>query len=251
MTPEERQLIGDLFDRMRSTGLQDKDREAESFINQFMRSTPDAAYKLVQSVLMQENALQEAGGRIEDLENRVRELEDQLAPPQPQQRGSSGGFLGGLFGSKPEPQPVRRAASSVPQTGQRYDQPSGSPWGRQQAAPPPPQQGGYAPQGGYAQPQPPQGGGGGFMRSAMTTAAGVAGGMLAAGAIRDMMGGGAHAAGHADRGAAESHSPYEVTANDRSQADQNAIDDAEADAQADQEQDLGWSSDNSSDDNDV
>ena len=108
MTPEERQLIGDLFDRLRDAPLSEKDREAESFINQLMRSTPDAAYKLVQSTLIQENTLQEAQNHIDDLENRVRELEDQLAQSQPpsRQQSSGGSFLGGLFGSKqPQQQP--------------------------------------------------------------------------------------------------------------------------------------------------
>ena len=214
MTPEERQLIGDLFERMRSTGLSEKDRDAEALINQSVRATPDASYKMVQSVLVQENALQEAGYRIEDLEARVRELEDHIAQLQPQQRSASGGFLGGLFGgSKPQ-----QRESSVPVTGQRYQQPasSGSPWGGQQNRAPM-QQGGYGQpqQGGYGQQQPQQAAGGGFMRSAMTTAAGVAGGMLAAGAIRDMMNSGGAKAQAAEQNQsastpAQEASPYEV-----------------------------------------
>ena len=74
MTPEERQLITGLFDRMRSFGTPEKDREAEAIINEAVRSTPDAAYMLVQSVLVQEHALQEAGNRIKDLEEQVRTL---------------------------------------------------------------------------------------------------------------------------------------------------------------------------------
>ena len=66
MTPEERQMITGLFDRMRSYGTPEKDREAEGIINDLVRSTPDAAYMLVQSVLVQEHALQEAGNRIKD-----------------------------------------------------------------------------------------------------------------------------------------------------------------------------------------
>ena len=50
MTPDERQLIADLFERMRSVGDIDKDREAEGFIAQQIMATPDAAYKLVQTV---------------------------------------------------------------------------------------------------------------------------------------------------------------------------------------------------------
>ena len=217
MTPEERQLIGDLFERMRSTGLDEKDREAEALINQSVRSTPDAAYKMVQSVLVQENALQEAGYRIEDLEARVRELEDQLARSQPQQQ-ASGGFLGGLFGGSKS----QSSQSSVPVTGQRYQQPQpqgGSPWGQQRG----PMQGGYGQpqQGGYGQQPPQQAAGGGFMRSAMTTAAGVAGGMLAAGAIRDMMNSGGAKAQAAEQNQSSSSppqeaSPYEVASEEPS-----------------------------------
>lgn len=218
MTPEERQLIGDLFERMRSTGLDEKDREAEALINQSVRSTPDAAYKMVQSVLVQKNALQEAGYRIEDLEARVRELEDQLARSQPQQQ-ASGGFLGGLFGGSKS----QSSQSSVPVTGQRYQQPQpqgGSPWGQQQRGA---MQGGYGQpqQGGYGQQPPQQAAGGGFMRSAMTTAAGVAGGMLAAGAIRDMMNSGGAKAQAAEQNQSSSSppqeaSPYEVASEEPS-----------------------------------
>ena len=172
MTPDERQMITGLFDRMRSYGTPDKDREAEAIISDAVRSTPDAAYMLVQSVLVQEHALQEAGNRLKDLEEQVRSLQG-----GGQERAGSGSFLGGLFGGgRPVSQP---GASSVPVIGSRaappaYDQDQQRPWA--QAAP-------------QQQSAPPASGG--FMRSAMATAAGVAGGMLAAGAIRDLMGGGA------------------------------------------------------------
>ncbi len=88
MTPEERQLISDLFDRMRSYGAPEKDREAEDLIYRSVRANPDAPYLLVQSVLVQEQALQQADERMRDLEARVRELEG------PQQQKSSGSCLG-------------------------------------------------------------------------------------------------------------------------------------------------------------
>ena len=72
MTPDERQLISGLFDRIRSNGPVEKDRDAESLINQAVRQTPDSAYLLVQSVLAQEHYLQEAASRIEELEARMR-----------------------------------------------------------------------------------------------------------------------------------------------------------------------------------
>jgi hypothetical protein len=155
---------------MRGFGSPEKDREAEAMISQSVRTMPDAPYMLVQSVLAQEHALQEAGKRIEDLEAQVRSLQGEGPPRAP---AGSGSFLGGLLGggraaSQPE--------SSVPVIGSRAV-PSGlgerPGWGGQ---PPSPQ-------------AAPAAGGGGFLRSAMTTAAGVAGGMLAAGAISNMLGG--------------------------------------------------------------
>jgi hypothetical protein len=217
MTPDERQLITGLFDRMRANGPVDKDREADSLINQAVRQTPDAAYLLVQSVLAQDHYLQQAGARIEELEGRMRDLEDEIArmqqqaQPAQQQRGG-GSFLGGLFGSKP--QPAARSAGSVPSLGAgRGAAPApgqpGSPWGQQ------PQRGGYAPQtGGFGQQQPMQqqaAQGPGFMRSALTMAAGVAGGMLAANAIQGMLSGNnsANAAGHSSPPSSEP-SPFAI-----------------------------------------
>jgi len=198
MNSEERQLITGLFDRMRGVGQVDKDRDAEALINQSVRANPDAAYMLVQSVLVQENALQQAGSRIEELEQRVRMLEEQAARA-PAQSSGGGSFLGGLFGGGSRPsQPQPMARGSVPAMGSRpmaapasMGPPAGSPWGQ------PSQPQGY----GAPMQQPTQqaaagGGAGGFMRSAMTTAAGVAGGMLLADSIRGMMGG-HHAAGSA------------------------------------------------------
>jgi hypothetical protein len=178
MTPQERQLISDLFDRMRGYGRPDKDRDAEALINQAVRANPDAAYMLVQSVLVQEQALQAANNRVLELEDQLRAMDDD------QPRGSrSGGFLGGYWGDR---RGEEARSSSVPQVGARatpsaYD--SRSPWSRGDPEPQP-----------QSQQPPPQAAGGGFLRSALTTAAGVAGGMMLADSIRNMLGG-AHA-GH-------------------------------------------------------
>jgi hypothetical protein len=178
MTPEERQLIAGLFDRMRSYGPPDKDREAEALIAQSVRANPDAAYMLVQSVLVQEQGLQAANSRMMELEDQLREMQGGEAP-----RGSrSGSFLGGGSWSDRRGQ---APASSVPQVGARASSPAyedrpSSPWS----------QGGPAPQ---PQQPAPQASGGGFMKSALATAAGVAGGMLVADSLRNMLGGGAHA----------------------------------------------------------
>lgn len=263
MTPDERQLIADLFERLRSAGAQDKDREADRFISDAMRQTPDAAYLLVQTALANEHYLQQAAQRIEDLQAQLQSAEDELRQQRDSQKSSGGSFLGGIFGgSKPQPQPAPRA-TSVPSYGSRdnprYGEP-GSPWGQsqpQRGAPAPQQQGGYAP----PMQQAGQAGGGGFFRSALTTAAGVAGGMMAANALQNIFGGhSAHAAGHPS--SAGGSSPYEVnSAQDelrRLDAEQDADQDQAAeDAQQDEIQDAALDDDNSSsgwgssDDNDI
>ncbi len=211
MTPEERKLIDGLFDRMRSYGAPEKDRDAEAVISQAVRAMPDAPYMLVQSVLAQEYALQEAGKRIEDLETQVRELNEQAQRPA----ASSGGFLGGLLGGG---RPSADRVTSVPPIGSRAV-PSGVPerpsaWAA----------GGQAPQ---AQQQPPAGGG--FLRSAMATAAGVAGGMLAAGAIQNMLGGGS---GSHTTAAAQQQTPaaadstHQASSEQQSQGEHSNVQDA-------------------------
>ncbi len=165
MVPQERDLITTLLARLKSAGGQPKDPEADTLIRQAMVEQPDAPYYLVQTVLIQDLSLHQA-------QNRIAELEGQLANAQPAKPTS---FLGGLFGTS---QPASPAAGSVPSAG---------PWARtpQVAPAPPPQQGyaqpqqGYAPTGGGMMGGGMMGGGGGsFLRSAAATAAGIAGGAL-------------------------------------------------------------------------
>jgi uncharacterized protein len=223
MEHEERQLITGLFDRMRGFGAVQKDRDADQLIAQYVRSMPDAPYLLVQSVLIQEQALQQADARMQELEARVQELETRPAP-----QASGGSFLGGLFGGGAKPAPA-----SVP--AMNRSAPAGSPWGQQpQAMQQPAQQYGqpqYAPQ---AQAAPA---GGGFMKSAMATAAGVAGGMLVANSIQGMMNGGNH-------GTHNTSSPTPPNEPQYQQASNNdpAYDDAAQDAEQDASYDSGGDS---------
>jgi hypothetical protein len=202
MTPEERQLISGLFERMRSYGAPDKDRDAEALIAREVRANPDATYMLVQSVLVQEQALQAANDRVLDLEDQLRAMEG-----GGEQRGArSGGFLGGAWNSGRRGEEPR---SSVPQVGARatpsaYE--SRSPWS---------QGGGGAPQAQpQAQQQAPAPSGGGFMKSALATAAGVAGGMVLADSLRGMLGGGAHASPSTLAGPREDSDPRYQDASD-------------------------------------
>ena len=68
MTPQEQQLITGLFDRLRGVGAPEKDREAEALINSSVRAMPDVPYLLVQSTLIQEQALEAASTRLKTVE---------------------------------------------------------------------------------------------------------------------------------------------------------------------------------------
>ena len=177
MNPQEKELLTTLLDRVKNAPRQDKDPEADALIRQAMAAQPDLPYYLTQTVLIQDLSLHQAQQRIADLEK-------QLADAQQAAKPTVGSFLGGLFGNRSPAQASGPAQAGPPQAG---------PWTRspQVAAAPPAQpygQPGYAPQPGYGQ-QPMGGGGfmggggmggagGGFLRSAAATAAGVAGGAL-------------------------------------------------------------------------
>ena len=106
MTPDERQMLSGLFDRVRGASGGPKDREAEAFINDAMRATPSAGYVLAQTVLVQQQAVEAAAKRIEELEAQVR---GGGGGGQPQEEGSFLGNLGrSLFGGgQPQQQPPR------------------------------------------------------------------------------------------------------------------------------------------------
>jgi uncharacterized protein len=158
MTPEERQLLNSLADRVKTVPVQQKDLEADTFLHQLVQERPDTPYILAQTVIMQDFALHNAQAQIEDLQ---RQLSEDSQPPRQQ-----GSFLGGLFGGG---SPHSTSMGSVP----RVD-----PWGRQGQMQPPQ---GYGPPepspGSHGSTMPPSQTGD-FLRNAASTATGVAGGAL-------------------------------------------------------------------------
>jgi hypothetical protein len=179
MTPDERQMLASLFERVSGATGGPRDSEADAFINNAMRSSPGAGYVLAQTVLVQQQALEAAAKRITDLEAQAK-----AAPPQ-----EEGSFLGNigrsLFGggstqAAPPPNPRAYDARS-------YERDPGPPPGyapqRPAYAPPPP----AGPWGAAAAPAPAQGGG--FLSGALQTATGVAGGVLLGDAIGSLFGG--------------------------------------------------------------
>lgn len=177
MSPEERQLLTGLFDRIRGAASTPRDQEAEGLIQDATKAQPYAPYFLAQTVLVQDQALRAANDRLQELEGKVKEFESQAASgPRP------GGFLSGLgtlFGASGSSAALRPA----PPPGGRWNLPQ--------------QQGGWqqSPQGyaggGAPGPWGGQGGnpGGGFLTGALGTAAGVAGGVLLADSIRGLFAG--------------------------------------------------------------
>jgi hypothetical protein len=192
MTPEERQMLGGLFQRVNSAAATQRDPEAESFITDAVRAAPHAPYVLAQTVLVQQQALEAAANRISQLE-----ASTQQSAEQNQEHGSFLGNLGkSIFGSGPSSPPPR--PDSDPQAYQRTAPPPPrgyAPPPPQGGYPPPPPQGyapqpqGYPPQPGpWGQPQP-SAGGGGFLQNAASTATGVAGGVVLGNLLGGLFGG--------------------------------------------------------------
>ncbi len=86
MTPTERSLVMDLFDRLAAAENAERDPEAERVISDGLRRAPNAVYALVQTTLVQDEALRRADAHIRDLEAQL----DQ-EPQEPR----SESFLGG------------------------------------------------------------------------------------------------------------------------------------------------------------
>jgi uncharacterized protein len=178
MTPEERNLVIELFDRLATLEDAQRDPEAERLIRDGLRQAPNAPYALVQTVLVQDEALKRADARIRELEGSTG------ADTAPRDASFLGGMRDSLFGrregrgSVPSVRPAESApgVSSAWRTGSPAAGPAGAPMAGPMA--------------------PPMAGGGSFLGTAAAAAAGVIGGSLLLGSIRSMMGhgGGAQAA---------------------------------------------------------
>jgi uncharacterized protein len=179
MTPEEKNLISGLFDRLSQASDQPKDLEADQLIRSKVSENPGAPYVLAQSVLVMQQALGNAQNRIAALEKQIAE-----ASSKQETRQGGGSFLSGvasLFGggqqqrATPPPPPPSQAApppQAPPIVPLQAQQPQGYGY------PPPP------PSSPQQAPRP----GGGFLQGALTTAAGVAGGTLLVQGIENLIG---------------------------------------------------------------
>jgi hypothetical protein len=172
MTPQESQLVEDLFDRLAKLETQPRDAAAERLIADGSTRSPHALYALVQTALVQDEALKRANARIEELQA---QLQDQIegAPRQEPEQRSFLDSMRDAFGSSSQPRgsvPSVRAGVAPQPSYQQQAQPGSAP----QVTP------------GYG--APPFGGGGSFLGTAASAAAGVVGGALLLDGIRSMFG---------------------------------------------------------------
>jgi uncharacterized protein len=175
MDQNERQIIEELFGKLRQAEAQSgpRDAQAESYIRELVSRQPAAPYLMAQAIVIQEQALAASQARIQELEQQLR------ARPA----AGGGGLFGSLFGGGQQRQPAYQP-----------NVPPNSPWGNQGQG-----NQGQGPVGdprvaAYANPQYQQRPGGGFMAGAMQTAMGVAGGMLIGNALGSMFSSGEAAA---------------------------------------------------------
>ncbi|MDI9349519.1 MAG: DUF2076 domain-containing protein [Candidatus Symbiobacter sp.] len=199
MTRDESVMIESLFSRLAAADPSGKnaaakegqeiDAEAWQLIQAKLAAHPQAAYLLVQTVLVQEQALKGWQERVQQLETEKSAGNYKAAPalmpqmpPSPNNAPTASlwrrsrpafnaGPAGGNYDSPPGYGQPMGGGYGQPMGG-GFGQPMGGGFGQ-------PMGGGYGqPMGGYGQPMGGGFGGGGFLRSALTTAAGVAGGML-------------------------------------------------------------------------
>src|SRR5262245_25509724 len=155
MTPQERQLVDELFDRLAQLENAPRDAEAERAISDGLARAPHAIYALVQTVLVQDEALRRADARIRELTG-----EDSAAT-------TTGGFLDSMR----QVLTGRAGGTSVPSV-----RPGA-------AAGPDPR---WNTGGTLAQPAPSSGGS--FLGTAAASAAGVIGSALLLNSISSMFG---------------------------------------------------------------
>ncbi len=252
MTPQERQLVDDLFARLSKVEGTPRDPDATAAISQGLRTAPNALYALVQTVLVQDEALKQAHHHIEELE----------AAGAPEQQQPQGGFLdsmrdaifgqGQSHGSVPNVPPPGSGSRPVWNSGQvmqqtqspgHYDQGYGQQqpgYGQPYGAPQSPMGGAF---GGA-----PGGGGGSFLGTAAAAAAGVVGGSLLLNSFRGLMGGGGSRSAFGDTASiGENRNPWsdqsrsglarDAGVNDVGSQQDLARQDREQDAEQDREDD--------------
>jgi uncharacterized protein len=184
MTPQETDLVNTLFDRLARLESAPRDAAAERLIADGLQQAPHAVYALVQTALVQDEALKRANARIEELQAQADGA--QAAEQQPSS------FLDSMREAFGGPTPARGSVLSVrPPTPSSNQPPNLQSQGFQSQNFQPE---GSQPQPGYPPPPTgyptgaPSGSGGSFLGTAASAAAGMIGGALLLDGIRSMFG---------------------------------------------------------------
>lgn len=167
MTPQETELVEDLFDRLAKLESLPRDPAAERLIAEGALRAPHALYALVQTALLQDEALKRANARIEELQAELGGGEE------PQQR--QGGFLDSMRDALTG----RATATSVPRVRPNASTEPDPRWNTG---------GALATTATTAAAPSPGAPGGSFLGTAAASAAGVIGGALLLNSISSMFG---------------------------------------------------------------
>lgn len=194
MTPQETQLVNDLFDRLAKLEAAPRDAAAERLIADGLQRAPHAVYALVQTALVQDEALKRANARIEELQAPSGGVPAAAQPA---------GFLetmrealtgrGPAHGSVPSVRPPAPGAQPPNLRSPNLQPQNFPPQDPQNLQPPSLQAHAGEPQPGYPPPSgypggAPLGAGGSFLGTAASAAAGMIGGALLLDGIRSMFG---------------------------------------------------------------
>ena len=225
MTPQEQELVNELFDRLAKLESNLRDPDAERLIADGFRRAPHAVYALVQTALVQDEALKRANARIEELQAQVGGEEQQR----------SGGFLDSMRDAVLGRSEARGSVPSVHSQAQSSPT-TAPPYRRQPEYPPqtPPYPMGPGLAAGMG---PAFGSGGSFLGTAASTAAGVIGGGLLLNSIRSMFGDHAGLGGHERSALGSSSGSTADSALAQKDRDQDQDQDQDDQEQEDQDQD--------------
>ncbi len=166
MTPQERQQVNELFERLARLEAAPRDADAERAIADGLARAPHAIYPLVQTVLVQDEALKRADARIRELSG---EDESQRA---------GGGFLDSMRNTLTG-KPSHGSVPSIRPVPANQPDPRWNSGGAMAAGAQPPA---------VATPSQSPGFGGSFLGTAAASAAGVIGGALLLNSISSMFG---------------------------------------------------------------
>ncbi|WP_422667130.1 DUF2076 domain-containing protein [Buchnera aphidicola] len=101
MQDKEKKLIENLFNRLKTTELNSspRDEEADILIKNLVKNQPSSSYYMIQTILIQETAIQKMNAKIEELKDQILKIESKNNIKKPS-------FLSGFFSKKNSSSPV-------------------------------------------------------------------------------------------------------------------------------------------------